>query len=133
MEEKVSAKILVIDDDEIIVMKVEQALSRQGYTSISANNGTTGLQYAIQEQPNLIILDRRMPEIDGNKTLIWLKADEKTKNIPVIMLTGDTRVSDISTSLELGAIDYIVKPFDTQNFLIRIKNALKKTRNNRKL
>lgn len=126
MEKFFFAKILVIDDDEIIVMTVEQVLKKNGYASISANNGVTGLQAALAEQPDLIILDRRMPEVDGNKTLIWLKADDKTKDIPVIMLTGDTRVSDISTSLELGAIDYIVKPFDTPNFLIRIQKALQK-------
>ena len=118
------AKILVIDDDDTILMQVEQALEQHSYTPVCANDGESGIKKATEEQPDLIILDRRMPEMDGNETLTQLKAENTTKNIPVIMLTGDSKVSDVASSLELGAVDYIVKPFDVNNLLIRLKKAL---------
>lgn len=117
-------KILVIDDDDTILMQIEQILEQSSYTSVCARDGKAGLEKAGSEQPDAIILDRRMPEMDGNETLIQLKADETTKHIPVIMLTGDSRITDISTSLELGALDYIVKPFDIDNFLMRLGKVL---------
>ena len=122
------AKILIIDDDETILMQVEKILTKNGYNPVCVNSGKEGLQKAFTEKPDVIILDRRMPEMDGNETLIELKADEYTKNIPVMMLTGDNRIEDVSSSLELGAVDYVVKPFDQDNFLMRLEKALK-TRN----
>ncbi len=120
-------KILVIDDDGTILMQVEQILKKNGYTPVCANDGEIGLEKAISEHPDAIILDRKMPKMDGNETLMQLKANDLTKNVPVIMLTGDNRVTDISTSLDLGAVDYIVKPFDQDNFLVRLERALKQS------
>ena len=118
------AKILVVDDDLTILMQVEEILRQSGYVPICVNNGAEALEKAEAEQPCLIVLDRRMPEMDGNEVLIMLKAEEATKNIPVIMLTGDTQMTDIATSLELGAVDYVVKPWDHDNFVARVKKAL---------
>ncbi len=117
-------KILVIDDDDLVLARVEKLLTQNNYTSICANSGKTGIKKAEIEQPDAIILDRRMPKMDGNATLIKLKANENTEYIPVIMLTSDKRVEDISTSLTLGALDYIVKPFDPDNFMIRLEKTL---------
>ena len=117
-------KILVIDDDEVILMQVEQILEQNHYRAICAGNGKTGLEKAAAQRPAAIILDRRMPEMDGNETLVELKAAAATRDIPVIMLTGDNAVSDVATSFELGAVDYIVKPFDADNFLIRLRKTL---------
>ncbi len=127
MDASNKAKILIVDDNEVIRMQIEAILQQSGYTSVCAENGKSGLEKAITEQPHAIILDRRMPEMDGNMTLIQLKDNETTKDIPVIMLTGDDRVTDISTSLELGAVDYIVKPFDHSNFLLRLSKALEQS------
>ena len=120
-------KVLVIDDDETILMQVEQVLEQNNYTPVCAKNGKEGLEKAETGQPDIIILDRRMPEMDGNETLIQLKANDRTKEIPVVMLTGDNQISDISTSFDLGAIDYIVKPFNQDNLLVRIAKALKQS------
>jgi len=125
MEKAQQFKILTVDDNEIIRMQIETILQQNDYTSIFAENGKIGLEKAIKEQPQAIILDRNMPEMDGNMTLMHLKDNEETKDIPVIMLTGDDRATDISTSLELGALDYIVKPFDHRDFLLRLANILK--------
>lgn len=121
-----TTRVLIIDDDEIITMQVERILEKNGYAAICAHHGREGLEKAAAEKPDLIILDRRMPEMDGNETLIELKADHDIRHIPVIMLTGDQRVSDIRTSLDLGAVDYIVKPFDMDDFLTRVNKALNK-------
>ena len=117
-------KILIIDDDETILMQVEQILEQDNYTAVCTNCAQDGLGKASTEKPDAIILDRRMPKMDGNETLIQLKANESTQNIPVIMLTGDNQVSDVSTSFELGAVDYIIKPFDKNNLLMRLKKVL---------
>jgi len=118
------AKILVIDDDETITMQVAEILQQNGYAPLTAGDGPEGLEKAGAENPTAIILDRRMPEMDGNEVLLQLKAAEGTKEIPVIMLTGDNRVSDVSASFDLGAVDYIVKPFDAENFLLRLKKVV---------
>jgi len=119
-----SQTILIVDDDPIITMQVEELLKQNNFRVISASNGGDGIISAEHNIPDLILLDRRMPEMDGNATLIRLKNTETTKNIPVIMLTGDQRATDIATSFELGAIDYIVKPFDNDLTIKRIKKAL---------
>lgn len=122
------AKILVIDDEDTVLMQVEHILEENGYTAVCANDGLSGIEKAKAETPDAIILDRRMPEMDGNETLIELKANENTEKIPVIMLTGDNRVTDVSTSFELGAVDYIVKPFDKDNLLVRLQKVLRDSR-----
>lgn len=116
--------ILVVDDDPIITMQVEQLLLQHNYTVLTAQNGQEGFNTAQEEQPDLILLDRRMPEMDGNATLIQLKNNDITKNIPVIMLTGDDRATDIATSFDLDAEDYIVKPFDNELTIKRIEKIL---------
>ncbi len=118
-------KVLIIDDDDTIITMVSAILEDKGYDSITALGGKEGLEKAKADQPDVIILDRQMPELDGNAVLIELKANEKTRDIPVVMLTRDNRVGDISSCLEMGAVDYIVKPFDSDNFLIRLGRALK--------
>lgn len=120
----VSKKVLVIDDDPIITMQVEQILEQNNLDVVTAPNGLVGIEKAQAEKPDLILLDRRMPEMDGNMTLIQLKNNEITQDIPVIMLTGDQRTTDIATSFELGAVDYIVKPFDADLTIKRIQKAL---------
>lgn len=119
-------KILVIDDDEITLMKVKQILEKNGYTIVCTNSGKSGLEKAAHEQPAAIILDRRMPEMDGNETLIELKSNDNTKNIPVMMLTSDNQISDVSSSFELGAVAYIVKPFNADNLLTELRKTLSK-------
>lgn len=119
-------KILVIDDDKTIREMLQDILERHGLSTICAANGQDGLKDAIRETPDAIILDRIMPGMDGNEVLQLLKQNDKTKHIPVMILTGKQSSQDISSSLQLGATDYIVKPFDEGNLIVRIKNLLKK-------
>ncbi len=117
-------KILVIDDDETILMQVEAILKKNGYTSVCTDNGRDGLEKASTEQPNAIILDSRMPEMDGSETLAKLKANKGTTHIPVIMLTGNNKITDVQASFERGVNDYIVKPFKPEDILNSLKRAL---------
>ncbi len=121
-------KILTIDDSATILKIVSEILTSNNYIALTATDGKEGLLKAYDEQPDAIILDRQMPEMDGNQVLIELKSQEHTKDIPIIMLTGDSQIADISSCLELGAVDYIVKPFDTDNLLIRLKKALRESK-----
>lgn len=116
---------LIIDDDRTLLLTLKELLSQNGYDTFLAPKGTEGLILAKEKHPDVILLDRQMPEADGNHILIELKTDQATQHIPVIMLTGDNRIGDISSSLELGASDYVVKPFDLDNLIMRIETALK--------
>ena len=120
------AKILVIDDDETILEIVKNVLDKRDFDTILAENGETGFQKAQTESPDAILLDRKMPGMNGNDVLKKLKRTPATSQIPVVMLTGDNNITDVTKSLELGAEDYIVKPFNNENLIIRIKNVLRK-------
>ena len=121
-----NATILVIDDDETILSIVEATLKKHGFTPITAANGEEGITKAANQNPDAIILDQNMPGMSGNETLTKLKEQPNTQNTPIIMLTGENDVLSVSKSLELGAQDYIVKPFDETNFIIRLNNLLKR-------
>jgi DNA-binding response OmpR family regulator len=106
-----------------MVRLVDMRLTASGYEVISANNGIEGLKKAENESPDLILLDIKMPQMDGHTALRNLKRGEKTKAIPVIILTGYDKLKDLF-DLE-GAKDYIVKPFDGNDLLARISKILK--------
>jgi len=118
-------KILVIDDDPKMVKVVAARLEASGYGTMTANDGLQGLEIAKNEQPDLILLDIKMPNMDGHTMMRNLKKfGEKTRTIPVIILTGYDGLDDLF-GLE-GAVDYIVKPFDHRDLLLRIRNVLKR-------
>ncbi len=117
-------KILVIDYEPDLINVVKTRLEASGYEVISASNGLEGLKRADQKNPDLILLDIKMAQMDGYTTLRKLKHKKKTESIPVIILTGYEKMKDMF-DLE-GATDYIVKPFDSQDLLLRISRALKK-------
>jgi CheY-like chemotaxis protein len=117
-------KILVVDDEVELVELVKLRLEANGYEVVMANSGLEGLSKASSESPNLIVLDIGMAEMDGYTVLQKLKEDEKTKDIPVIMLTAYAKMQSLF-EME-GISDYIVKPFDPQDFLARVDKVLKK-------
>ena len=120
---------LIIDDEPPIMQIVKTVLSGAGYTVFTANNGTVGIEIAKKHRPGIIILDRYMPEMDGNETLKHLKNNKATSHIPVIMLTGENKLQEIKKSIELGANGYIVKPFKSGDFLKQVNRTFDKTWN----
>ena len=119
-------KILVVDDEEDILELVRYNLSREGYKIICASSGEEGLKTAKSENPDLIVLDLMLPGVDGLDVTRRLKGDDTTRKIPIVMLTAKGEESDIVTGLELGAEDYITKPFSTKVLVARVRAVLRR-------
>jgi len=121
-------RVLVIDDEEDIARLVEHHLTADGYKVICAASGELGLEAARSHQPDLIILDLMLPGLDGLDVCRILKRDHTTARIPIIMLTAKGDETDIVAGLELGADDYVVKPFSPKVLLARVRAALRRAR-----
>jgi len=119
-------KILVVDDEKDIVELLRFNLGKEGFRTISACEGEDALKLAKKELPDLIILDLMLPGIDGLEVCRILKRDPATFSIPIIMLTAKGEEADIVTGLELGADDYIAKPFRVKEIIARIKAVLRR-------
>jgi signal transduction histidine kinase len=117
--------VLVVDDTPDNVALLEAFLSDNDYSVVTAGSGKECLEKAVIEHPNLIILDIRMPEMDGYETLTRLKAAPQTKNIPVILLTAERRdPGDIEKGFQRGAEEYLTKPINMEELLVRVKAIL---------
>ncbi len=119
-------RILVVDDEEDLLELVNYNLTREGYRVETVATGEAALAAARKTLPDLIVLDLLLPSIDGLEICRLLKNDPKTKHIPVIMLTAKSEESDMVTGLELGADDYMTKPFSPRVLLARIKAILRR-------
>jgi len=116
-------KILVVDDEIYIVHILDFSLGMEGYEVLTALDGEQAVEKARAEHPDLIVLDIMMPKLDGYETCKRLKADPATKDIPVILLSAKGRNVDQKVGFEVGADDYITKPFSPRKLVERI-NAL---------
>lgn len=119
-------KILLIEDNEDICSNTAEILELSNYTVITADNGKTGLEKAISEQPDLIICDIMMPQLDGYGVLHAVHRNEKIKHTPFIFLTAKTERSDFRRGMEMGADDYVTKPFTGTELLNAVDSRLKK-------
>ena len=122
MVESRRPSILVVDDDHSLLKMIEIILEHAGYEVTTADNGEDALQKTSEHPPDLIILDVNMPHMDGLEVCRRLKANPDTRLIPIIFLTADDFVEHKIAGFELGAHDYITKPFDSKEFLARIKS-----------
>ncbi len=119
-------KILLIEDEQVIRELVSMTLEMAGYATVyTAANGEDGLRLAEAKLPDLILLDLMLPGIDGLNVCRRLKAKEETRHIPIIMLTAKSEESDVVLGLELGASDYITKPFSRKILVARINAQLR--------
>lgn len=119
-------RLLVIDDHDDIRENIAEILSLAGYEVFTAENGKRGVETALKESPELIICDIMMPELDGYGVLHLLRKNETTLNTPFIFLTAKTERTDFRKGMEMGADDYITKPFDDIELLNAIEIRLKK-------
>jgi signal transduction histidine kinase len=117
--------ILIIDDNGTNLKVLSQTLTSAGFQLAVATNGEEALEQVLEELPELILLDVKMPKIDGFETCIRLKANPKTKDIPIIFMTALSETIDKVKGLSLGAVDYITKPFDEQDVLARVRVHLR--------
>jgi len=119
-------RVLVIEDDQDILDLVAYNLSRNGYRCFTAQNGSSGMDILMAENPDLVILDVMLPGSDGLTLLKELKLNETTSGIPVIMLTAKAEESDRILGLEMGADDYVSKPFSVRELILRVQRILER-------
>ena len=122
-----NAKILVVDDEPDVVDLVALNLRSTGFKVISADNGETGVAKARTEIPDLIILDLMLPKLSGTEVCKVLKRDSATAAIPIIMLTAKGEEVDRVIGLELGADDYVTKPFSPRELNLRVQSILRRS------
>jgi two-component system, OmpR family, alkaline phosphatase synthesis response regulator PhoP len=120
-------RILVIDDEKDLTELVRYNLEKEGFTVRSALDGESGLSLATKEPPDLVVVDLMLPGIDGLDVCRALRSDKRTTRIPIIMLTAKSAESDRILGLELGADDYVTKPFSPRELVARIKAVLRRT------
>lgn len=122
----IKAKILIIEDEKDIIELVQYNLEREGYKVVYFIKGEDALEYLDKEVPDLVILDLMLPGIDGLETCRLIKQDSKTKNVPILILSAKGEESDVVVGLQLGADDYVTKPFSPKVLLARVKALLRR-------
>ncbi|HVV71487.1 MAG TPA: response regulator [Verrucomicrobiae bacterium] len=122
------AKILIVDDEPEAVELIEFNVRQAGFDVLTASDGAEALKKARAAVPNLIVLDLMLPEVDGLEVCKMLRRDPATAAIPIVMLTAKAAEIDRILGLELGADDYITKPFSPRELVLRIKNVLQRGR-----
>ncbi len=121
-------KILAVDDSETVLL-VERSLLSRSYQVVTAKNGEEGVAKAVQEKPDLILMDVMMPRMDGFDAVRRLRADPATRDIPVILVTTRGERDNVETGYECGCTDYVTKPFDGSALLAKVKSRLPAARN----
>jgi two-component system, OmpR family, alkaline phosphatase synthesis response regulator PhoP len=117
-------KLLLVEDDPDIQLVARAALKRAGFLVTTASSGSAALEQVRQDRPEVILLDWMMPEMDGTEVCRHLKADPATADIPVIFLTARSQQAEIARGLSLGAVGYIVKPFDALTLGTQVRDML---------
>ncbi len=120
-------KILIVEDEPDVAELVAFNLDRAGYTAVIAHDGLSGLDTALAEEPDLILLDLMLPGKDGFSVFKELRRDTRTSKIPVIMLTARAQTEDRIQGLEAGADDYLTKPFSPKELILRVQSVLRRS------
>src|SRR5215208_5559329 len=121
------ATVLVIDDEKDLLELVRYNLEKEHLDVITANDGQSGLEIGLKHKPDLVLLDLMMPGMSGLEVCKHLRADARTTRVPIIMLTAKAGETDKIVGLEMGADDYITKPFSVRELLARVRAALRRT------
>ena len=120
------ARILIVEDNAEMRMMMMALLGTKGHEIIEAIDGTDVLRWAVEEEPDLVLMDVMMPRVDGWEALAGLKEDHRTEHIPVIMVTARKSMEDMEYAEELGASDYVAKPWSPGELETRVNWALRK-------
>ena len=124
MSDVPDAKVLLVDDDPVILKLLQVNFEMEGYTVSCANDGVEGLEMARANHPDIVLLDIMMPRMDGLQVTKELKSSDDTKDIPIILLSAKAQASDIQAGRDMGADDYLTKPFDPLELLERVNELL---------
>ncbi len=125
-ETPLAHRILVVDDEEDLLELVRYTLTKQGYTVTCVGSGEEAVREARQQPPDAIVLDLMLPGIDGLEVCRRLRAEAKTRDIPIIMLTAKSEERDVIAGLEQGSDDYLTKPFSPRVLAARVKSLLRR-------
>lgn len=117
-------KVLIVDDDPYILMSLEFLMKKSGYEVLVARNGSEALEHINEQCPNLVILDIMMPDVDGYEICKYIKNDSNLQQIKVIFISAKTTDEAIQKGLQLGADQYITKPFNTKQVVAAVKTLL---------
>ncbi len=117
-------KVLIVEDHPDLVDRLTRQLKRLGFAVISASNGMRGVEKAITEKPDLILMDIMMPVMDGREATRIIRSNKKTKNIPILATTAITEKSQLRECIEAGCNDYIMKPFAPKELASHIEKLL---------
>ncbi len=123
-----SPTILVVEDEQDILELVDFNLSQAGFDVVRAANGLDGLRLATEQKPDLLVLDLMLPGLEGQEVCRRLKQNDKTRHIPVLMLTALASETDRIVGFELGADDYLTKPFSPRELVLRVKAILRRSK-----
>jgi two-component system phosphate regulon response regulator PhoB len=121
-----SQTILVVEDERDILELVRLSLTQAGFRVVTASNGQQGIEMARRERPDLVVLDLMLPVLPGTEVARLLRQEEKTRAIPILMLTARGSEVDRIVGLELGADDYVVKPFSPRELVLRVQAILRR-------
>lgn len=121
---KTMPKIVVAEDERDILELIRFILEFNGFEVVTADNGEEAVQKVLSEKPDLVLLDVRMPRMTGHQACQMLKANPKTRTIPVLFLSARGQEADVKYGLSLGAVDYILKPFSPEDLPERLRKAL---------
>jgi DNA-binding response OmpR family regulator len=119
-------KILIAEDERDIRDLITYTLHFAGYEVVSAGDGEEAVQLALKEMPDLVLLDVRMPRMTGYEACKAIKADEKTKGIPVVFLSAKGQEAEIQAGIQAGAVEYMIKPFSPDQLTARVQVVLAK-------
>ena len=119
-------EILIVEDEPEIAELIEFHLDREGLPNRTVHSGRLGIETIRKNQPDLVVLDLMLPDVDGFEICRRLKSDPETKNIPIVMVTAKTEDTDVVIGIELGADDYVLKPFSPKVLIARIKSVLRR-------
>ena len=125
---KLMHKVLIAEDEADIRQLISFNLERESYDTLLAGDGEEAVLIAYNKIPDLIILDLMLPKMDGFSVFKELRLDSRTKDIPVIMLTAKAQLDDVISGLEMGADDYLTKPFSPKELVLRVKALLKRVK-----
>ena len=117
------ANILIIDDEQNILVTLSRALGLEGFSTLVAGSAKVGLQKLVTEEVDLVLLDVKLPDLDGVEVLSKIR--EKLSHLPVIMMSGHATIEVAVRAVQLGAIDFLEKPLSTERVLVAVRNALK--------
>ena len=118
------ATILVVEDDPDLGKVIKRLLESRGYHVLVATDGVAGVAAAVAERPDLILMDVKLPKLDGELAVVQLRGRAETANIPVIMVTAMTDLTDKHLVAQLGVVDYVEKPFEPAQLLQKIETAI---------